>query len=75
MGDVREMAFSIAARRMTASGFWLLASGVIESATALAPKETKKEKKIHAASAAKAEVATLLKIMENRMDAPSQNER
>jgi hypothetical protein len=37
--------------------------------------ETKKERKIHKATEARKEVATLLKAMEKRMESPSQKER
>ena len=44
MGDVREMVFSILACRKMASGSEPVASAVRALATALAPRETKKEK-------------------------------
>ena len=74
MGDVSETALSMVARRMTASGSDGPASGVSALARTLAPKLTKKEKKIHTAKAARAEVATLRKTIENRIATPSQNE-
>jgi hypothetical protein len=51
---------------------WLI--GETASAKKPAPKLTKKEKKIHTAKEAKAEVAVFRKITEKRMDIPNQKE-
>jgi hypothetical protein len=48
--------------------------GATISDKTLAPKLTKKEKKIHRAKEARAEVAVLLKITENRIETPNQKE-
>jgi hypothetical protein len=48
--------------------------GATISDRTLAPKLIKKEKKIHRAKEASAEVAVLRKITENRIDTPSQKE-
>ena len=52
---------------MTTAGSEFPSSLTTASATAFAPRETKKEKKIHTARAARADVATLLKMIEKRM--------
>jgi hypothetical protein len=43
-------------------------------AATLAPRETKKDRNIHRATEARADVAMLLKAMEKRMEMPSQKE-
>jgi hypothetical protein len=43
-------------------------------AMTVAPSETKKERKIHRATEARAEVAMPLKRTENRMESPSQKQ-
>ncbi len=48
-----------------------VSTGAILSAMTLAPRETKKDKKIHNATAARAEVAMFLINIENRLDWPS----
>jgi hypothetical protein len=48
--------------------------GAIASARTPAPKLTKKEKNIHKAKEARAEVAVLRKTTENRIDIPNQKE-
>jgi hypothetical protein len=51
-----------------------VSTGAIVSAMTLAPRETKKDRKIHNATEARAEVAMFLNNIENRMDRPSQKE-
>ena len=72
MGEMRQTARSTLIRFMSISGFSLVPPGTTAFATTLAPMDTKKEKKIHMAKVARAEVAIPLKIMENRMLIPSQ---
>jgi hypothetical protein len=52
----------------------LVSTGAILSAMTLAARETKKDRKIHNATDARAEVAMFLNNIENRMDRPSQKE-
>ena len=76
MGEQRETISLIRMFLMIISGFgsFCLSTGAIESATTFAPRETKKERKIQSAIDASADVAMLLKDMENRMDMASQKE-
>jgi len=74
MGDDRDMALCIVICFNRASRLSGPASGTNAFATILAPKETKKEKNIHTARPAKAEVVTLLNIMEKSIATPSQKE-
>jgi hypothetical protein len=52
----------------------LVSTGAMLSATTLAPRETKKDRKIHNATDARAEVAMFRKNIEKSMDIPSQKE-
>ena len=74
MGDVRINALTIFARLMADSMLVSAGSAAKASASMLAPSETKNEKNIQTANAAKAEVAVLRNKIENKMATPSQNE-
>ena len=76
MGEKRETDSSI--RAFLRSTSWLVPSlfstGATVLARTLAPRPTKKDKKIQRAIDARADVAILLSAMEKRMDIPIQNE-
>lgn len=74
MGDVSENAFTILARVMTLSGSDSVVSDESALASILAPSETKNEKNIHMANAAKADVAVLRNTIEKSMATPSHRE-
>ena len=74
IGEVSEKAFTIFARQRRSSGLAAPASGVSALAKMLAPMDTKKEKNIQTANAARADVAVLRKMIENRMAIPNQKE-
>jgi hypothetical protein len=74
MGDIRVNALTIFIRRMTDSGLVSAGSDAKAFANTLAPSETKNEKNIQTANAARAEVAVLRNKIENKMATPSQNE-
>ena len=74
MGDVRINALTIFARRMADSRLVSAGSDASAFANTLAPSETKNEKNIQTARAARAEVAVLRNRIENKMATPSQNE-
>jgi hypothetical protein len=74
MGDVRINALTIFACRMADS---ILVSAALDAkafANTLAPSDTKNEKNIQTAKAARAEVAVLRNKIENKMATPSQKE-
>jgi len=77
MGENREMTLWIFACLRTILGstpapVWL--TGAKASAKTPAPRLTKKEKNIHTAKEARAEVAVLRKATEKRIEIPNQKE-
>jgi hypothetical protein len=74
MGDVSVKAFTTLARHRISSALAATACGVSALANILAPMDTKKEKNIHTAKAASADVAVLRKMIENKMATPNQKE-
>ena len=74
MGEESVKAFTILARLITVSGSCSAESLIMALARTLAPRVTKKEKKIHTARAARADVAVLRNKIENRMATPNQKE-
>ena len=76
MGERRDTPSLMRVLAITVSGSSpsLLSTGATELDKTLAPMETKKERKIHTATDARNDVATLRKAMEKRMESPSQKE-
>jgi len=75
MGENRETLSFMRALLIRASvSVPSFSTGASVLAATLAPREIKKDKKIHRATEARAEVAMFLNKMEKRMAIPSQNE-
>lgn len=74
IGEVSVNAFTTLARHIISAALAAPACGVSALANILAPMDTKKEKNIHTAKAARADVAVLRKMIENKMATPNQKE-